>query len=88
MTRTPIDKIGGTIWEYLKKLADETSLMTNEVDGWKYHIRSEIQRTRDYLKDEILSKYGLKPYRISTTDTINIETMADILDNALYSRHS
>ncbi len=63
-------------------------LMTIEVDGWKYHIRSEIQRTRDYLKDEILSKYGLKPYRISTTDTINIETMADILDNALYSRHS
>lgn len=30
VTRTPIDKNGGTTWEYLKKLADETGLITED----------------------------------------------------------
>ena len=37
-------------------------LMTIEVDGWKYHNQSEVQQSRDKLKDNILSKYGLKPF--------------------------
>ena len=56
-------------------------LMAIEVDGWKYHNLSEVQQSRDKLKDDILKKYGLKPYRISTVDTINVETIEDILSN-------
>ena len=58
-------------------------LMTIEVDGWKYHNQSEVQQSRDKLKDNILSKYGLKPYRISTVDTVNVETIEEILANNL-----
>ena len=54
-------------------------LMTIEVDGWKYHNLSEVQQSRDRLKDDILSKYGLKPYRITTVETINVETTANML---------
>ena len=54
-------------------------LMTIDVDGWKYHNLSEVQQSRDKLKDDILKKYGLKPYRISTVDTINVETIANML---------
>ena len=53
--------------------------MVIEVDGWKYHNQSEVQQSRDKLKDNILFKYGLKPYRISTVDTVNVETIANML---------
>ena len=56
-------------------------LMAIEVDGWKYHNLSEVQQSRDKLKDNILLKYGLKTYRISTVDTINVETIEDMLLN-------
>ena len=56
-------------------------LMAIEVDGWKYHNLSEVQQSRDKLKDDILTKYGLQLYRISTVDTINVETIADMLSN-------
>lgn len=56
-------------------------LMAIEVDGWKYHKLSEVQQSRDKLKDSILTKYGLKPYRISTIDTITVETIEDMLSN-------
>lgn len=56
-------------------------IMVIEVDGWKYHNLSEVQQSRDKLKDDILTKYGLKPYRISTADTINVETIEDMLSN-------
>ena len=56
-------------------------LMAIEVDGWKYHNLSEVQQSRDKLKDDILTKYGLKLYRISTVDTINVETIEDMLSN-------
>lgn len=56
-------------------------IMVIEVDGWKYHNLSKVQQSRDKLKDDILTKYGLKPYRISTVDTINVETIEDILSN-------
>ena len=55
--------------------------MAIEVDGWKYHNLSEVQQSRDKLKEGILTKYGLKPYRISTVDTINVETIANMLSN-------
>ena len=55
--------------------------MAIEVDGWKYHNLSKVQQSRDKLKDDILTKYGLKLYRISTVDTINIETIEDMLSN-------
>ena len=54
-------------------------LMTIEVDGWKYHNQSEVQRSRDKFKDGILLKYGLKTFRISTVETINVATMANML---------
>ena len=55
--------------------------MTIEVDGWKYHNLSEVQQSRDKLKDAILTRYGLKPYRISTIDTTTVETIESILLN-------
>jgi superfamily I DNA and/or RNA helicase len=64
-------------------------LMAIEVDGWKYHNQSEVQQSRDRLKDDILSKYELKPYRISTVDTINEETiihkLMQVASSNLYS---
>lgn len=60
-------------------------LMVIEVDGWKYHNQNEVQQNRDNLKDSILSKFGLKPYRISTVDTVNVEIMADILSKSIHS---
>ena len=54
-------------------------LMAIEVDGWKYHAESKVQQSRDLLKDEILIKYNLKPYRISTIETINQESLKNIL---------
>lgn len=54
-------------------------LMVVEVDGWKYHMESEVQQSRDFLKDEILVKYDLKPYRISTIDVVNQESLKKML---------
>ena len=54
-------------------------LMAIEVDGWKYHNQSEVQQSRDNLKDNLLSKYRLSIYRISTTDTINVDILATVL---------
>lgn len=54
-------------------------LMAIEVDGWKYHNQSEVQQSRDSLKDNLLSKYRLSIYRISTTDTINVDILATVL---------
>jgi hypothetical protein len=71
----PLSHVDFLVYNSITKLP----LMTIEVDGWKFHNQNEIQQSRDNLKDNILSKYGLKPYRISTTDTINVETMADII---------
>ena len=50
-----------------------------EVDGWHYHKDKEAQQERDKLKDRILTKYGLCPKRISTTTTVNIETIESII---------
>lgn len=44
-----------------------------EVDGWQFHQDNEAQQSRDQLKDNLLTKFGLCPQRISTTDTFNVE---------------
>lgn len=54
-------------------------IMCVEVDGWKYHKNSVVQASRDTLKDEILEGFGLKPYRLVTTDTITVESLTEIL---------
>ena len=56
-------------------------LLAIEVDGWKYHNENEIQQSRDLLKDNILSKYGLNLQRISTISLVNVETIKKMLSN-------
>lgn len=51
-----------------------------EVDGWHYHKDSTVQQARDNLKDSILSKYNLPLCRISTTDTVTLETVKALLE--------
>ncbi|ADK95769.1 AAA domain-containing protein [Prevotella melaninogenica] len=53
-------------------------LMAIEVDGWLYHKDKVVQQSRDRLKDQILTKYSLIPYRISTTDTITAESLKEV----------
>lgn len=55
-------------------------LQTIEVDGWHFHRNSDVQKSRDALKDRILTKFGLCPHRISTTDTVNVETIKELLN--------
>lgn len=60
-------------------------LLTIEVDGWRFHRDSEVQQARDALKDRLLAKYALTPYRISTTDMLTVETMKAMLMSSLMS---
>jgi hypothetical protein len=53
--------------------------MTIEVDGWQYHKENKMQESRDMLKDEILGKYALKPWRISTVDIIDVAVVKNKL---------
>ena len=55
-------------------------LQTIEVDGWHFHRKSDVQKSRDILKDQLLTKFGLCPHRISTTDTMNLETIKKIIN--------
>ena len=50
-----------------------------EVDGWHFHKENESQQARDTLKDQILTKFGLCHKRISTTETINVETVLNLI---------
>ena len=52
-------------------------LQTIEVDGWHFHKENEVQQSRDAIKDRILARFGLCPVRISTTATVNVETMVN-----------
>lgn len=54
-------------------------LQTIEVDGWNFHQKSDVQQSRDALKDRLLRKFGLCPHRISTTETVNVETIKKII---------
>lgn len=55
-------------------------LQTIEVDGWHFHRNSDAQQSRDALKDRLLTKFDLCPHRISTTDTVNVETIKKLLN--------
>ena len=50
ITRTPIEKNGGSTWEYLRKLADETGLMTEDEDN----ILSKQYELIDIMRDNVL----------------------------------
>ena len=52
-----------------------------EVDGWHYHSDKTVQKSRDYLKNQVLSKLGIDLCRISTTDIVNLETIIDLLSD-------
>ena len=56
-------------------------LQTIEVDGWHFHKNKEVQQSRDILKDQLLTKYGLYPYRISTTEMINVEIIKKFIND-------
>ena len=58
-------------------------LLVIEVDGWKFHKQSEVQQARDILKDQILARFGLKPMRILTTDTINEQILSEMVAERL-----
>lgn len=50
-----------------------------EVDGWHFHKESEAQRERDNIKDRLLAKCGMQVERISTTATVNLDTIEKML---------
>lgn len=54
-----------------------------EVDGWQFHKNSNTQLSRDALKNQLLAKLGLHLIRISTTETINQDTMKNLLSTIL-----
>lgn len=60
--------------------------MVIEVDGWHFHKESSVQEVRDKLKDSILYKYDLPLYRISTTDTITINSIKKQLEENLVNK--
>ncbi len=72
---SPFSHVDFLIYNSLTK----QSLQAIEVDGWHFHRKSDAQQSRDALKDRILTKFGLCPHRISTTDTVNVEMMKNLL---------
>lgn len=53
-------------------------ILTIEVDGWAFH-QSDVQKKRDAMKDDILSKYRLKPLRISTFQAITVDSLSEMI---------
>ena len=72
---SPLAHVDFLIYNSLSK----RPLKTIEVDGWHFHKESETQQSRDVIKDHILMKFELCPIRISTTATISLETMINVL---------
>lgn len=68
----PLSHVDFLIYNTLTK----QPLLCIEVDGWAYH-KKEVQQKRDHLKDCILEKYGLKPLRISTVETVTKENLIE-----------
>lgn len=69
VTRTPIDKNGGTIWEYLKKLAAESGLMSEEGDNilsLQYEV-IDVKRDNVPLAQYLGDKTKLSSYRLPYT---------------------
>lgn len=59
------------------------AILAIEVDGWKYHRKSEVQRARDAIKDSVLSKISLPLHRISTTDTVTVSSLAEMISKII-----
>lgn len=72
---SPLSHVDFLIYNSLTK----QPLQTIEVDGWQFHKNRDVQQQRDALKDQLLTKFGLRPYRILTTDTVNVETIETLL---------
>lgn len=72
---SPLTHVDFLIYNSLTK----RPIQTIEVDGWHFHRESKAQQSRDALKDRILTKFGLCPHRISTTDTVNEEAVMKML---------
>lgn len=52
-----------------------------EVDGWHFHKRNVVQQSRDELKNQIFTKLGLRLLRLSTTDTVTLETIKESISS-------
>ena len=52
-----------------------------EVDGWHFHKGNVVQQSRDELKNKIFTKLGLRLLRLSTTDTVNLETIKESISS-------
>lgn len=72
---SPLSHVDFLIYNSLTK----QPLMTIEVDGWQFHHKREVQKQRDALKDQLLTKVGLLPHRIKTTDTVNADSIKRLI---------
>ena len=52
-----------------------------EVDGWHFHKGNVVQQSRDELKNQIFTKLGLRLLRLSTTDTVTLETIKESISS-------
>lgn len=68
VTRTPIDKIGSSLWDYLRKLADETGLMADDETNLlsKQYELVDVKRDNVPLAQFLGDKTELRTYRLPT----------------------
>ena len=66
VTRTPIDKIGSSLWDYLRKLADETGLMADDETNLlsKQYELVDVKRDDVPLAQYLGDKTKLRTYRL------------------------
>lgn len=66
VTRTPIDKIGSSLWDYLRKLADETGLMADDKTNLlsKQYELVDVKRDNVPLAQFLVDKTKLRTYRL------------------------
>ena len=66
VTRTPIDKIGSSLWDYLRKLADETGLMADDKTNLlsKQYELVDVKRDNVPLAQFLGDKTELRTYRL------------------------
>ena len=77
--KSPFSHVDFLVYNSLTK----RPLLVIEVDGWSFHKGSATQQARDALKDRLLSKYDLPPYRISTTDMVTVDMLRERLATLL-----
>lgn len=77
--KSPLSHVDFLVYNSLTK----RPLLVIEVDGWSFHKGSATQQARDALKDRLLSKYDLPPYRIFTTDMVTVDMLRERLATLL-----